>query len=144
MKKKARNLKRKVFFNASVILAGLKSPKGGSAKLLKWVKQRKIQAFVSEIVIDEVERNLSKLNLKKREFEKTRGHFQILPSPPYLSEKYFKIAKDKGDIHLFTSAQMIGAEFLVSLDKRHVLSLANKIKDFKIFSPGELIEKISL
>ena len=32
-----------VFFNASVILTGLKSPKGGSGKILSWVNKGKIK-----------------------------------------------------------------------------------------------------
>ena len=142
MKKKAKDLKRKVFFNASVILAGLKSPKGGSAKVLRWAKQGKFLAFISEIVADEVERNLGKLGLKKEKFEKIKDSFKILPPPILLPEKYQKIAKDKGDVHLFASAKSAGADYLVSLDQKHVLSLAGKIKEFKIISPANLIERM--
>ena len=34
-----------VFFNASVVLAGFKSPKGGSGKIISWAKTRKIRAW---------------------------------------------------------------------------------------------------
>ena len=140
MKKKAKDLKRKVFFNASVILAGLKSPQGGSAKILSWAKQGGFLAFISEIIVDEVERNLKKLELKKEDFEKLKDGFIILPSPTLLPEKYQKLVKDEGDLHLFTSAKLAGADYLVSLDQKHILSLATKVTEFKIVSPAQLIE----
>jgi len=43
-----------VLFNASVVLAGLKSPQGGSGELLLWSKQKKIQGLISEAILDEV------------------------------------------------------------------------------------------
>jgi putative PIN family toxin of toxin-antitoxin system len=139
-----KNLERKpiVFFNASVILAGLKSPNGGSAKLLNWVKEKKIIGIISEIVIEEVLKNTNKIFLTKEKALKLISQiFLIVKSP---NKKYFSVFKDivldEGDIHLLVSAKNVKANFLVSLDKKHILSLKNKIKDFKIVSPKELIE----
>jgi putative PIN family toxin of toxin-antitoxin system len=142
-----KNLERKpiVFFNASVILAGLKSPNGGSAKLLNWVKENKIIGIISEIVIEEVLKNTNKIFLTKEKALKLISQiFLIVKSP---NKKYFSVFKDivldEGDIHLLVSAKNVKANFLVSLDKKHILSLKNKIKDFKIVSPKELIEFLS-
>jgi hypothetical protein len=135
-----------VFFNASVILAGLKSPNGGSAKLLNWVKENKIIGIISEIVIEEVLKNTNKIFLTKEKALKLISQiFLIVKSP---NKKYFSVFKDivldEGDIHLLVSAKNVKANFLVSLDKKHILSLKNKIKDFKIVSPKELIEFLKL
>jgi predicted nucleic acid-binding protein len=139
-----KNLERKpiVFFNASVILAGLKSPNGASAKLLNWVKENKIIGIISETVIEEVLKNTNKISLTKEKALKLISQiFLIVKSP---NKKYFSVFKDivldEGDIHLFVSAKNVKAHFLASLDKKHILSLKNKIKDFKIVSPKELIE----
>jgi len=139
-----KNLERKpiVFFNASVILAGLKSPNGGSAKLLNWVKENKIIGIISEIVIEEVLKNTNKIFLTKEKALKLISQiFLIVKSP---NKKYFSVFKDivldEGDIHLLVSAKNVKANFLVSLDKKHILSLKNKIKDSKIVLPKELIE----
>jgi putative PIN family toxin of toxin-antitoxin system len=139
-----KNLKRKpiVFFNASVILAGLRSPNGGSAKLLNWVKENKIIGIISETVIEEVLKNTNKISLTKEKALKLISQiFLIVKSP---NKKYFSVFKDivldEGDIHLLVSARNVKAHFLASLDKKHILSLKNKIKDFKIVSPKELIE----
>ena len=143
-----KNLKRKpiVFFNASVILAGLKSPNGGSAKLLNWVKENKIIGIISETVIEEVLKNTNKISLTKEKALKLISQiFLIVESP---NKKYFPVFKnivlDEGDIHILVSAKNVKANFLVSLDKKHILSLKNKIKDFKIVSPKELIEFLKL
>jgi predicted nucleic acid-binding protein len=139
-----KNLERKpiVFFNASVILAGLKSPNGASAKLLNWVKENKIIGIISETVIEEVLKNTNKIFLTKEKALKLISQiFLIVKSP---NKKYFSVFKDivldEGDIHLLVSARNVKAHFLASLDKKHILSLKNKIKDFKIVSPKELIE----
>jgi len=142
MSRKVKNLKKKVFFNASVVLAGLHSPSGGSAKVLNWSKKGKIKGIISEVVLDEIRRHADKINLTPKTLEKKIGEFVvILPAPPE-NIKYRRIVKDFGDIHLFSSSEEIKVDYLVSLDKKHVLSLVKKIKKFKILSPGELIREI--
>jgi putative PIN family toxin of toxin-antitoxin system len=132
----------KVLFNASVILAALHSPRGGSGLLLKWAKQGKLEAFASEVILDETIRNLSKLKVTKKVFKKNlKGVFtDILPPPDKKNVyKYRKDIKDIGDAHLFATADEVKADFLVSLDKKHVLSLKNRFKKPKIVNPEELI-----
>lgn len=131
-----------VFFNASVILSGLKSPQGGSAKLLSWVKQQKIKGVISELVLDETNRNLKKLSLTKKPLNKISA-FLIQPAPPVsLVEKYQKVVLDYGDTHLLASAKETKADYLVSLDKKHVLVLKNKT-GINILSPKQLISKLT-
>lgn len=140
MKKSKKRLR--VFFNASVILSGFRSPKGGSAKLTEFAKEKKIIGIINEIVINEVLRNIHKTGIeaaKAKEILTTS--FLIVVAPDEKRFGYFKnISLDEGDIHLFTSAKQVKVDFLVSLDKKHVLSLQNKVKEFKIVSPKELIE----
>ncbi len=133
----------KVLFNASVILAGLHSPKGGSGALLAWAKKGKIQAFTSEIVIDETIRNLTKIKVSKKLFnKKLKGMFKDISPPPDKKsvDRFRKVVVDIGDAHLFASAKESRVEYLVSLDKKHVLSLKKKFRKPKIIDPGELIE----
>jgi putative PIN family toxin of toxin-antitoxin system len=135
----------KVFFNASVVLAGLRSPRGGSGKLLKWSKQKKIKAIISEIILDEIRRNLEKIGLSKKTLSKIlRLPDKIIPAPKASSTSVFndKIV-DYGDAHVFASAREAKADFLVSLDKKHILSLKGKIKKIKIVNPEGLIKALS-
>jgi len=135
----------RVLFNASVILAGLKSPFGGSAKLLDWCQKKKIKGIISEIILDEVIRNLPKIKMEKRKCQKIiLGFEKIYPSPDIFNvQKYKRIVIHYGDAHLLASAQETKADFLATLDKKHLLILKNKIKKPGIVSPGQLIEKLS-
>lgn len=135
----------KVFFNASVILAGLRSPTGGSAKILGWSRKGKIRGIVSEVVLDEVFRKYKRVGIKKPALNNLKVIFsKIIPSPKNsLIERYEKIALDFGDTHVFASGRETNADYLVSLDKKHILSLRRKIRKPKIVSPGQLIEELS-
>lgn len=134
-----------VFFNASVVLAGLNSPSGGSGKLLRLSKQKQIKAVISEIVLDEIIRNASKIKLSKTEVKKLIfNFFTHIISPP--TEEFFNLYRnmviDYGDIHLLVSAKEAKADFLVTLDKKHILILQKKIKEIKIVSPKQLLENL--
>lgn len=135
-----------VLFNASVVLAGLRAPKGGSGKILFWAKKRKINGLISEIILDEVFRNLTKINRsQKRSWYKLRAVFTKVCLPPLINNvNYFQsIVVDHGDAHVLASAKEIKADFLVTLDKKHLLYLSKKVKEFKIVTPGQLIELLS-
>lgn len=59
-----------------------------------------------------------------------------------LVKKFSNIVIDLGDSHVLASSIEAKADFLVTLDKKHLLILAKKIKGLKIVSPKELIERI--
>lgn len=141
MTKKVKNLGVKAFFNASVVLASCYSPTGGSAKLLSWCKEGKIQGFISEIVLGEILKNLLKTKGDYSLFgEKIKFFKKILPIPDQKEvKKYDKVVLDRGDAHVLASCEEGKANYLVTLDKKHLLSLKKKIKHFNIVNPGELI-----
>lgn len=124
-----------VLFNASVVIAGLISPSGGSGKLIQWARERKIIGVVSEIILNEISKHV-----KIKDLEKT---FLVVASPSEkLVNDYNAIVIDKGDAHVLASACELEVDYLVTLDKKHLLSLKKKIKNFKIVSPKELIETL--
>jgi len=134
-----------VIFNASVVLAGLRAPSGGSGKVLSWAKGGKIKGIISEIVLDEVFRHVAKIGQEEKRALKYLGSIfkKIFPPPQKENvEVYENIVKDLGDAHILASAKEAKANFLVTLDKKHLLVLKNKVKDFEIVTPGQLIEKL--
>ena len=142
MPKKQNNLKKTVFFNASVILAGLKSPAGGSGKLLSWSKDNKINGIISEIVLDEAIRHAGDVGLRPGNIQLAiRIIFKWIQAAPEKENvaKFNKIVGDPGDAHVLASCHEAKTDFLVTLDKKHLLILQKKIKWVKIVSPGELI-----
>ena len=135
----------KVFFNASVILSGLRSPTGGSAKLLHWVKSKHIAGLISDLIVDETIRRSYKVGIKPEiAYKQIYTLFIPQPTPPQkLVDKYSQIILDHGDAHVLAAAHATRSQFLVSLDKKHILVLKPKIKIFKVVSPGELIKILS-
>ena len=133
-----------VFFNASVVLAALRSKSGGSAKLINWGSQGRINGVISEIVLDEIRRHLSKIKVSRRHLRNCLLAFnKIYPAPGLKSvDKLSKTVADPGDAHLLASCQDIKADYLVSLDKKHILSLKTRVKRPRIVNPKELIERL--
>lgn len=133
----------KVFFDSSVVIAGLASPYGASAALLTLSEMGLIIPVISERVITEVIRNIEK------KMPKYLSHFirafKILPfmlREP--DEKDIKIAGNLiNEKEAFILAAAISSEvdYLVSLDK-HFFNLQCKNLSFKICTPGELIKEI--
>lgn len=133
-----------IFFNASVILAGLKSPKGASASILYLVQKRKAKGIISEIVIDEVLRHVKKMELDQIIVNKTiHDFFKIVKAPDEIVvNKFKKIIIDLGDAHILASAFETQTHFLVTLDKKHLLVLKDRVRKFNIVSPGDLVNRI--
>lgn len=134
-----------VLFNASVVLAGFKSPKGGSGKIIQWVKKGKLKGIVSEPILDEVLRNAQKLGFEKENLaEKIIKIFNIQQEPKEKIVNQFKgIVLYFGDAHVLASSRESKSDYLVTLDQKHLLVLKNKIKEFKVVTPGELIKIIT-
>lgn len=140
---KRKNLKPRVFFNASVILSGIATPSGGSGKLLSLVRQKRIIGIISEVILDEVLRHTKKVGLKKITVEKLVYTLFTPLSPPPKQEhvqRFSIIVIDQGDTHVLASSHETHADFLVTLDKKHLLILRSKIKSVKIVSPKDLLE----
>ena len=134
-----------VFFNASVIISGFISVNGGSAKLLKHIKENKIKGIISEIIYDEVMRKSEKTGFSTDEIKrKLFLIFDNIKKAPdeNLVKKFNNIVIDLGDSHVLASSVETKADFLVTLDKKHLLILDKKIKGLKIVSPKQLIERL--
>jgi putative PIN family toxin of toxin-antitoxin system len=142
MKKKQKILKIKVLFNASVVLSGINSPRGGSAKVLKLARQGKITGVISEIILDEVLRHAAKFNFTGKKIAdfclKVFPEISSVPNEDIV-KKYYKTVIDEGDAHILASCEQEKTDYLVTLDKKHLLVLRGKTKGFKILTPGELI-----
>ncbi len=136
-----------IFFNASVIIAGLISPSGGSGRLLRDAEEKQVTGVISEIILDEVLRHWDKIGKSKSRIEQTvkRIFPKMHPIPKETTiEKYNGKTLDLGDAHVLASSDDSRCDYLVTLDKKHLLAIAGKIKKFKIVSPGQLISLLLL
>lgn len=136
------------FLDSSVIIAGINSTTGASHFVLELSKEGKIVVTISEIVLQEVIRNLKKKlperiliqffsylaesNFKKIDFEKES---EIL--------KYQGVT-DAKDIHIIAATFKSKARYLVTLDKKHLLKLERKNFLFKIVTPADFLKEMDL
>lgn len=56
-----------------------------------------------------------------------------------MAHKYKEKVRDYDDAHVLASCDELESNYLVTLDKKHLLAISGKIKDFKIVSPAQLI-----
>ena len=138
----------KVFFDASVIIAALLSPTGGSEKTLSFVKLGLIKGITSHTVIEEIleEKHLYKLKRAKEEIEKFIAESTLLIRKPITAAEvrpYLNLI-DPDDAHLIAGAVLTSCEYLITLDKKHLLrpDIKENFLPLRIVSPKELLEEI--
>lgn len=134
----------KVFLDSSVIIAGIASSRGTSHFILVLSKKRKITVFVSSIVIDEVIRNL-----RKKFSEDILDNFlHYLPQSNFKKidinkeevTRYEGVTEEK-DIHVLAGAYKSRVNYLITLDKKHLLKLKVEKFPFQIVTPREFLTR---
>jgi putative PIN family toxin of toxin-antitoxin system len=136
----------KVYFDASVIIASLLSPSGGSSRLFRSIKEKKITGVTSQTAVDEVLSKAEKIGKSKNEIENFLGLSSILVRKSITLEEispYVNLV-DAEDAHIIAGAILSRCDYLVSLDKKHILrkDIREKFLPLRIVSPKELIKNI--
>ena len=138
----------RVYFDASVIISALLSQTGGSAELLRLVNGGIIKGITSQTVIEEVleEDKPRKLKKSKEEIEQFIAESGLLIRKSITEEEikaYINLI-DIEDAHLVAGAKLTRCDYLVSLDKKHLLrsDIKKQFLPLKIVSPRELLEEI--
>lgn len=138
----------KVFLDSSVLLAGLHSLKGGSAIILGLIKKNKLVGFISPSVIEETKRNIrKKFSLKLlptlEEIIKIVNIQETFEPKDIL--KYRRLVDIK-DLHVLIFAKSSRADFLITLDKKHLKTkkLQEANLPFQILTPKEFLKQIKL
>lgn len=134
-----------VVFDTSVFLSGLASPDGGSAKLLRLCRTGHINGVLSKTILHEALSHAEKLHIEPEWIarEAKKCFRTILPAPDTsLIDTLAYVPPDPDDIHLLVSSKEIRADYLVTLDQRHLLKNASVIKDVAVVSPKQLIQRL--
>lgn len=135
----------KVFFDASVIIAAMLSSTGGSALLLDYIRVGKITGITSQTVIDEIleEDKQKKIKKSKKEMEQFIAESGLLVREQVTIDEIvsYQGMVNIEDAHLIAGANLTQCEYLVSLDKKHLLneSVRQQFLPLKIVPPKELI-----
>ena len=101
-----------------------------------------MHGVVSKPIIHEALTNAERLHLKPDKVaRRIKKYFRsILPAPdPSLAASLEGTLSDPDDIHLLVSSKEAHADYLVTLDRRHLLSKASLIKHVAIVAPKQLI-----
>jgi len=133
----------KIFIDSSVLIAGLYSNKGGSAKILKKIAQRKLVGFISPPIIEETKRNI-----RKKFSLKLLSELEAIVKGLTIQETFepqdifeFKPLINIKDLHVLVFAKNSKADFLITLDKKHFKTkkLQEANLPFKILTPREFL-----
>lgn len=135
-----------VFFDASVIIAAILSPTGGSAKLLTLAKNKTIVAITSQTVIDEVIDHADKLHQTPEEILSYIKESDVLVRERVTQKEIEKVSAivDPTDAHLLVGARGATCQYLVTLDKKHLLraDVRRSVAPIRIVNPKELLGKL--
>ena len=138
-------IRSKLFLDSSVLLSGLVSSIGASAEILRLAEAEVFELIVCQTVLDEVKRNLKK---KLPEFLPfLYSAIDILK--PIIAQDELKLQKElkpyfskTTDQIIFQTAQKVKADYLITLDKKHLLTPKIKeISKVSIISPGEFVRR---
>lgn len=138
----------RVFFDASVIIAALLSPSGGSSQLFKYITASKITGITSQTVMEEIleQDKFQRIKKTKREIEQFIAGSGLVVRKPIAKaeiEPYLGLI-DAEDAHLIAGATLTRCKYLVTLDKKHLLrpDIKRRFLPLKIVSPGQLLAEI--
>jgi predicted nucleic acid-binding protein len=138
-----------LFFDASVLVAGAHSAEGGSALLLEACRLGGFTAQSSFLVF------LEALHTLKRRFpERSQTRFtaylaaiewDLLPVPSEAELAKYASLIDAKDLHVLAAAVEGASQFLLTLDRRHILAAAPAVQSadlaLKILRPGDFIQQ---
>jgi len=137
---------KKAVLDTSVIIAGLLSSSGGSAKIIEACKNGTLQCAVSSSTKDEIGRNAEKLgSLVVEKFNALAASLHTIYPTAELVDAFTEFT-DPDDTHLLASCKTWNAEYLISLNRKHLLKnqKAQTATHARIVSAGDLIQSVSL
>jgi predicted nucleic acid-binding protein len=138
-----------LFFDASVLVAGAHSEEGGSALLLDACELSGFTAQVTSLVVLEanhvLERDFPPRSLARFYNYLAQIEWEVLPVPPGETLQEYGSMIDQKDLHVLAAAAEGKSEFLLTLDRKHVLSAANAVEKadlpIRILTPGDFIRR---
>ena len=123
------------------------SPQGGSGFLLKASKQKKIILIATPLIINEVNRHLAKLKLQSKQLKTllNRQVIRLIKDPEEIViSRCRRLTADPDDAHVLAGAIVANVNFLLSLDKKHILTKRVKKHLFpiRVLSPKQFWQSL--
>ena len=138
-----------LFFDASVLVAGSYSQSGGSALLLEACKRGGFTPQVTSLIIMEalhtLERDFPQSSLSRFYEYLVEVNWDLLPVPRKEKLQQYAPLIHTKDAHVLAAAVEGGSEFLLTLDRRHILAAAQAVEEanipIRILRPGDFIQQ---
>jgi len=136
-----------LLFDASALVAGAHSPLGGSALLLDACRLGGFATQTTFLIILEAQnalrRDFSQQSLARFHTALAEINWQLLPVPPVAGLQKLTSLIDPEDAHVLAAALEVGSEFLLTLDRRHILAAREAVEEagfpIRILTPGDFI-----
>ena len=138
-----------VFLDASVLVAASRSPTGGSAVAMEVCQGRRYRAALSTTVLLEARVNIAG---KFGERELLRFYRQLAALDPRMIghpsreqlDQCISLTGEK-DAHVLAAALASGAAFLLTLDRRHLLTPAVEAAGLpvRVMTPGDFLRHVA-
>jgi hypothetical protein len=136
-------IKPKVFIDADVLFAGSAAPSehGASLVLLRMAEITLLDAFTSQQVITEVERNLAaKLPKALPAFRLIVSRcLQVVPDPTPITQQSYAGMAEASDLPILVAAHQASCPWLVSFNIRHYRPGHS---DVLVLPPGDLLSRV--
>lgn len=136
----------RVFIDSSVLIAASYSSTGASREIIRQAIRGKIELVISNLVLEETSANLS---IKAPEALPAYQQFlDVIPfetiSPTKRQVLEAAEYTDLKDAPIVAAAKRAGVDYLVSLDRRHLVRVPEVARrsGLKIVLPGELLQKL--
>ena len=142
----------RVVVDTNVVIAGAINPYGSSGKILDLVANHAVISFTSPALLEELRFKL--YHKKVLKYLRGRTNAEIVfrafreASIIVFPSRKFNIARDRDDNELFSVAFESRAGYIISLDKKHVLSLRDEKKEValdnhrvKVLRSAEFLEE---
>ena len=135
----------KIFIDSSVLIAAAISPTGSARDLIKGSFRNKFKIVVSDLVLEETERNLT--NKAPKALPTLQLFLEVL-NPEVVSPSKSLVLKvsrvvDPKDAPIVAGAVSAKADYLVSFDRKHLLQYKQEIKAYfkvKVVTPDEVVK----
>jgi predicted nucleic acid-binding protein len=138
-----RRIKPKVFIDADVLFAGSAAPSehGASLVVLRMAEITLVEAYVSQQVLDEAERNLkAKLPQALPAFHMIVARcLQKVPNPEAGEVEHYTDLAERTDLPILVAAHQAGCPWLVSFNTRHYQPGHPEIT---VLTPGDFLLRV--
>lgn len=143
------NRQTTLFFDASVLVAAAYSPTGGSALLLRACRVGGFRAQLSFAILWE---SIKALSGASQEVSRRLWYWlgeiawEFLPVPAAETLEQYRQYIASDDVHVLAAAVEGGSQYLLTLDRRHILAAADAAKAagfaVSIMRPGDFIQQL--